>query len=745
MNRKILAIHACCTAIAWSTASAALAQPSTGAPGAEAAAPREGDIIVTAQRRAESVQSVPLAITAVGGGVLANRQISDLQALGSVVPNVNLGQNLGQARIAIRGVGLNTINPGNEGRVAFHQDNVYISRPSAILGTFFDVERIEVLRGPQGTLYGRNAVAGAINLITRDPTDELSGYAEATIGNYSRVTLEGGVGGPVAEGISVRIAGQTNDRSGYGRNIFNNQKIDDQKTRGVRAKIKIESGDFDLVLSGDYSNEHDHAFHYHNDGLVNPSRQNVGIAAGGITTTNPRDLAVNNGPNFDSEVYGFSANASFDLGSGYKLTSITGYRNSYVLWTGDIDLTTARLGDYFIPEKSRQVTQELRLSRDFDRGNWIVGAYYFREKIDSLFPAIFNGFQYGIPDVVFNGYAAGGKLNGRGVALFGQFKYEIIDDISVTLGARYNWERKYVNEILQFDLARPYRPLPGSFRQSDPYIPIAAQENVHSEEKFTPKIGIEYKPSSDLLVYASFSRGYKAGSFNLGGVQDPFKAENLDAYEAGIKSTTLNGALRVNLSGFYYDYSNLQVGKAIGPRIVVENAAKARIYGVEAEIVAHATDHLRFDVNAGWLHARYLNFSSVDFARPELGEIDLSGNRLEQAPPYTVTAGAEYVIPSEVGTLTLRGEGFFSGKVYFTPFNVENIGEGNYALFNAFLNFRDPDNKLYGSLFVRNITDRTKRINAIAGATEQSSPYSGAVQAVFNPPRTFGIRVGYNF
>jgi iron complex outermembrane receptor protein len=732
-----LARRASILALALASASPTFAQSGDPA-GADDAGNKLGDIVVTAQKRAENVQDVPVAVTAMGGENLLNRQVSDLLSLSQNMPNVNFGQNLGQARIAIRGLGLNVVNPGVEGRVAFHLDGIYISRPGAILGTFFDVDRIEVLRGPQGTLYGRNAVGGSVNLVTRNPTTEYSGFAEATVGNYDRVTLEAGVGGPISDTISFRIAGQTNDRGGYGKNVVTGDDIDDLKTRAVRGKIDIHPSDaFNLLLSADYARQDDHSGAYHYAGQIIPGTVTSGVALGGNLPNNPaRNLATEAPVGFETELYGFGATANLELSDDLTLTSVTGYRRSSVRLQSDIDLTDGRFAPYDTREKSRQFSEELRLTYHFDKGNWIVGAYYFDEHIRTLLldPQDIRLLVPTAPPLFVNAYAAGGTLDTRSYAIFSQLDYNLTDQFSVTVGGRYNSDRKKVDEFLQFDLARPYNP-------NDPILPLATQQASRTFNSFTPKLGLQYKPNDDFMLFASWSKGFKSGSYNLGAVGPAFKPEKLTAYEVGLKSDLADRTLRFNLSAFYYDYSDLQVNKTLAQNVVIENAASAKLYGAEAEILFVPIEALRVDVNAAYTHSKYKDYLTEDAARPALGLIDLSGNKLEQAPEFSGTVGIEYAVPAAFGTVTPRVEMFYTSKVYFSQYNLDTVAEGSYALFNAFLNFKAGGNGLYGSLFVKNIGNITRIANAIPGSAIVNNP----VQATYIPPRTYGLRVGYRF
>jgi iron complex outermembrane receptor protein len=710
------------------------------------------EIVVTAQKRSESVQDVPLSISAIGGQALADRQIVDLASLSEAIPNISFGQEFGQARIAIRGLGINSVNPGNEGRVAFHVDGVYISRPGAILGTFFDVDRIEVLRGPQGTLYGRNAVAGTINLVTRDPTSTYTGYSEATIGNYDRVTLEGGLGGPITDTVSFRLAGQTNDRSGWGKNVVDGDDIDNQRTRAVRGKLRFEPDtNLNVTLSADFQTENDNSNAYHFGGQVIPGTPVLGEVYGGYLPPNPaRNLASDAPITFFTRIYGFDATANWNLAPSYTLTSVSGYRGSDIHQRSDIDLTSARLGPYDTLEQAHQLSEELRLSHTYSRGDWLIGGYFFDEDIttrllDPQDQQLLLG--PGVPYRFVDGYAAGGSLSTHSFAGFGQTDFNINDQLSITAGGRYSSDRRNVNEFLQFDLTRPYNP-------TDPIEPIATQIGSVTYNSFTPKASIQYKPFANFMAYVSFSEGFKSGGYNLGAVGKPYSPEKLKAYETGIKSDFLQRKARLNVSLFYYDFTNLQVNKTLEQNEVIENAASATLYGAEAELTLLPVERVKIDLNAAWTHSRYDKYCTEDAARPagpppgtalcdpaDPAAFNLAGNRLEQAPEFSGTLGIEYSVPTTPGVFTLRGEVFSTSRIFFTQYNLRSNSQAAYSLVDAYLNFEQANDHFYGSVFVKNLFDRTVFGIADAGSAIVDSP----VQATFLPPRTYGVRFGYRF
>ena len=730
-------------AIAQSTSSAPATKPASVSGPAPAAQPAPAadnggiaDIVVTAQKRAENVQSIPLAITAISGDTLARRQVTAVDQLATVAPSVNFGTYGGAARIAVRGIGFDTINPGSEGRIAYHVDGVYISRPGAQLGTFFDVDRVEVLRGPQGTLYGRNATGGSINVITRAPTSDVSGYVNLTVGNHGRVSTEAALSGPIADDVSARLAVVTNNHGGYGRNEYTGNGIDDADQRGARGTVRIKpSSAITLDLAADFYRENDHAYGIHYFGQYNAATPLRGAALGGHASERLRDVNNDRDPTNRRQLYGFSGTATFDLGA-VTLKSITAYRHSnYTVFT-ELDQTELPLSYFPFFERAHQFTEELQLSGNLGKGHWIVGGYYFDEHINGGSQVTRNLLVTGGANRMTNGYKVQGLTHTRAEAVFGQIDYPIFDELKVIVGARYNHERIGITDQFELDYVRDYSP-------SAPFnnLPGFPRTASTANNAFTPKFGVEYSRTGDLLVYATVSKGYKSGGFNLGVNVPAFDPETIWAYEAGIKLTTRDRMLRVNAAGFYYNYRNLQVSKVINSVVITENAASAKLYGSELELTFLPLHGLQFDGTFSYLFSEYKNFSSVDPARVALGVQDLEGNRLTQAPKFTVNAGVQYTAPVGNGDLTLRGEVNYVSRVYFTAFNDKAVGQRQNTKFNAYLNY-DLDRRHWRvSLFVRNITNKVTRANGLVSSAVYGSPITGSV----SPPRIFGALVGYSF
>jgi iron complex outermembrane recepter protein len=710
------------------------AQPQPGTSNAEVGIE---EIVVTAQKRSENMQSVPLAITALSGENLAERNITDVGDLAASVPNMTFGDFGGSARISIRGVGLDNIAPGQEGRVAYYLDGVYIARPSAILGTFYDVDRAEVLRGPQGTLYGRNATGGAINVISNAPTDDWNGYLQVGYGNYNDVTSEGAVGGPIAAGVRFRVAYTFEDNDGYGKNVITGHDIDDARRHGVRGTVEFDLGSSGkLDLSADYYREKDDDYGNHYLGRGVPSITPPGFLLGGFVPSNVRDIASDFDPINDRESYGLTARAENDLGGGVTLKSISAFRHSDSFNQVGFDGISTSLGELFYADRSRQLSQELQLTGTVGSLNYIFGGYYFDEKVFGFDSAPFSLALFGGPNQIVQGYRVQGNIHTRAAAGFGQLDYDLTSQLTLTFGGRYSWEKHTINDESQFDLGRPYPPqLP--ILPIDGYIRQGASS---TDTAFTPKFEMQYKPAKDLMLYASASKGFKSGGFDIGGGAPAFKPETLWDYEGGVKDTFADGRVRINAAGFYYDYRNLQVTKVVNTQLVLVNAASSVVYGAEAELTVIPIAGLQLDASPAWLHSEYKDFSTVNSNNPfNTNPVNLAGNQLDEAPKFMVHAGAEYKWPAIGGELKLRGELAYTSRIYFDAFNTPQLSRAPNTKFNSFLNFsRDH---WEGSLYVLNLTNKTTIGSAVIGAGFEGYPILGTLE----PPRTYGIKLGYHF
>jgi iron complex outermembrane receptor protein len=716
-------------------AGAAAPQPASGAEGLD-------EIVVTAERREARAQNTAISITAIGAEGLRSQQITNLEGLSIRTPNVEFGRNAGDAKVFIRGVGYDSIAPGGETRVAIYNDGVYQSRTQAGFAGFYDVDRVEVLRGPQGTLYGRNATAGAINILTRDPGRTFNGYATVTVGNYGLVNTEAALGGRLSDSLSARLAFRTNDHSGYGKNIGTGEDVNDERSRSARLKLKFEpSAAFSFRLTGDYTWERDHAGGYI---FLRPGRPDtvpLGVRLGGAVPTRPQD-AAGYGPRFKLETYGLSGQAKLSLGSSTDLVSVTGFRHLLAQNESNTDGTTAQAARQSLSDKSDSFSQELRLQQDLGEfGDVLLGAYYFHEENTALNTIPFMGAAVGIrnPDgslsrAFVQGFATRGTAKTNAYAAFAQARIRLVEAVTLTLGGRYSHEKKSIDEAGQFDVTRPYSV-------NNAFLPSGAQRASTSLSRFDPKVTIDYKPSENVFLYATYSRGYKSGGFNIGGVQPAFQPEVLDDYEVGLKLELLNRKLRVNLAAFHYDYSNLQVNIVDGVSLVTRNAATARIDGIEAEISALPVDGLRLGLNLGYLDSRYTSFQTTNPAFPELGVQDLAGNRLNYSPKWKLSGDAGYTFQTSIGEFTPRVSVTWVDRIYFSHFNLASVSQPARTEVNAFLGFESNDRQWSANLFVKNLTDKAYIVSSSVSTVIFGYPVLGQ----WGPPRTFGVSATRRF
>ena len=707
------------------------------------------EIVVTAEHRQASIQQVPLAVTAISGAELADRKINDIQDLTRFLPSVDINPTLGIGRITIRGIGLDTTAAGNDSRVAFNVDGVYISRPSAILGTMFDVSRVEVLRGPQGTLYGRNATAGAINLITNDPDPQLGGYVNATLGNYFDRQVQAALSVPMGSDTGLRISGQLTDRDGYGKDLTTGTDVNDANTRSARAVfVHHFNDDIRLRLTADYHHEDDADYAFQYLGQGNPRVVPTAIRLGGLPPPNPWDTYANTPQANNRTFSGYSGTFDWDLHFA-NLTSVTGYRDSNTAFVADADGTNIQISNNEQFEKAHQFSQELRLANDFSRGSWLVGAYYFDEHINGYnrFAPLSLAISGGPVGTLRAGFESGQILDSRSKAAFGEFRFRPLEKLTLILGGRETEDSRRSHAFTVTDLTDPPTP--------DRLTPSATAEMEKSWNNFSKRFSAEYRPTEDVMLYATYAEGFQAGNFSglttTGRPVPPVNPEYVKDYEAGLKADWLDRRLRTNVAAFHYNYSDLQVAVIAPGGLQLVNAAAAKVDGVEFEATARPLPHFETNLTADWLHARYTNFVTADPARPGQGNtvnpltgalaFNLAGNTMPQAPAFTLNAGAQYGFDAAVGVFTLRGEAAWSSKVQFSPFNRDILAQDAYAMFNGFLNYVSPQNNWNAGLYVKNLTDK-----AVTSYRYVTNPLFGSpVIGSYYPPRTYGLQVGYKF
>lgn len=686
------------------------------------------EITVTASKRQESLQDVNMTVTAVTGLTLEKRQIDTIEDIQAMVPGMSAGNDFAFAKLFIRGVGLNSSFAGVDPSVALHVDGAVISSSYAQLGAFFDLERVEVLRGPQGTLYGKNATGGSVNLITRKPTDEFEGYGRLTLGDYDLMRLEGAVSGPINDNIRGRIAFKSTDREGYGENILTGNDIDDANKQSARGQLQFDLSDkADLLLSVEWQNEDDAGlgikFVETLNALSPTTYPNPPNGAGGFAPGR-RDTSSEKDNENKRESIAFTGTLNWQLNDTYRLHSITNFRDTDILLVQDLDNSSnINASIQSNHTDSKQFSQELQLHFDTERLHGLIGLYYFDEEFNNN-----NNIGFALAS---SGRTTNVLLTGdidiETTALFANVSYDITDEISINVGGRYADEDRGGDNTFSLFF------IPVTFPFSD----------SESFTEFKPSVGFEWTPSEDMLAYFTYSEGFKGGGFQSGQRVPILRPELIDNYELGLKGTYLEGRLQLNVAGFYYEIDDMQLDRTLplpggGFQSIFENAGESEGKGVEIEGSFLATDKFRLDGNISFLDTEFVDYMSVNPINQTL--ITLNGNKLRQAPEVSGFLRGEYVHElAGGGTLTWGAQVSHKDDQFYTEFNDAISGQDAYSLVDLNVQYTSQNERMTVNFWGNNVTDEY----VVGGAFVSST---GLIVSANNlPPSTYGVTFGYDF
>lgn len=739
-----------------------------------------GVIVVTAQRRSENVQDVPIAITAIGSEFLETRGIDSIDKLGTLAPNVKFERapsSKSISQIAIRGSV--TINPAItwEPAVGLYLDGVYIAKAQGSIFDIADLERVEILRGPQGTLYGRNALSGAVNLVTKKPSGEAGGLLQVTYGSYNEAIVRGVVDLPQTGIFSAKVSGQYRRRDGL-------IALQPGNPSGLDRVDSVDSGSFMVQLRAELASNvtADYTFDYSKLAQTPPFSQLLAVNRNG----DPRDIFDPNSPSFPfagaffplhtvadpervsrasidapvserSRSYGHALTLTVGLGAA-ELKSITAYRN--LKWSDGLDLdgspfpvaATQRFSDY------DAFSQELQLAGEAfgDRLNYVLGAFYFTESAETRNPQRYFG---GATDLDSN-YGS----NTDAFALFAQADVDLTERLQLTLGARYTHEKKDISRFFRInqDLANG---IVAPLVVAD--LPTGSVPDATFED-FSPAATLSYEVTDDIYVYARYARGFKSGGFNgesnvfaaptpdcpSGALElcAPYRPEVVNSYEIGLKSQFLDNRLILNLAAFRNDIEDMQLSvftATTGAASIVQNAAGAQIQGLEVEAVLRPVDALTINASLAFLDPEYKSF--ID------GGVDVAGNRaFPHAPKTTVAIGADWNVASgDWGRLNLFGDVSYASEYFTFPFALtapnpsDQVAETSRSPGRTIVNLRATVAEIpvgasveaEVSLFVRNLTDENQPSNFI----DFGPGFGGLLIGYFPDPRTYGMTVGVRF
>jgi iron complex outermembrane receptor protein len=684
------------------------------------------EVIVTAQKREQSAQELPMSVTAISGDTMTKLGISDSQELVQHTVNVTNNAALGEgSRPAyyVRGIGLMDFNSNNTGPVGVYRDEVYLSNMTTQMVPLFDIDRIEVLRGPQGTLFGRNTSAGALSFFSTTPSQETEGYVTAKLGDHGLSRFEGAVGGGLTENLSGRISALKLDSDGHIDNKSGSGMEGARDILAWRAQLGWQASDAVDVLfnihGGKDKSEPSGYGHWGQttDGATpcEPSAisANQCVDALGFRNDYSDFYAIDSDVNKrnDTDTLGGVVKVNWSIGD-ITLTSVTGYDDADQLLWEDADASPNNLAHTSYGTDVDTFSQELRAVGSTDNSNWIVGVYYMTEdmaiKQTAELLGLFSGFslddltgilgdadtaQFIFDNVVFTSHFADQDTDSY--AVFGQVEYSLTDDLTATVGLRWTREERDFEYTTNYDMTN-YGPIVPAFTLSDDF----------DDDDISGRLAVDYTLNDDVRVYASISQGFKAGGFNGGFLFTPppkisYDSETVLAYEIGLKGDFLENTLRLNMAAFYYDYSDMQVFTFINtgglPTQVLDNASDAEIYGVELEADWQATERLGFFLGLGLLDTELKDFQSV-------GE-DYSGNQLPLAPEFNAVGMAFYDIPLDSGaSVSLQLDFSYDDDVFFLPSNNPVFEQEGYGLVNARATFTSSNDQWEIAAWGKNLT-----------------------------------------
>jgi len=702
-------------------------------PAAEAAQPARDagvqDIVVTAQRRAENMQSVPVTVSAVTAKALAANGIEGLDTLQVAVPSLSTQSVNGYLGLHLRGVGSIANGPGFENPVALYIDGVYYGNQSIGLTQFNNIERIEVLKGPQGTLFGRNATGGLTQIITRDPGQDTTFNGSFSYGNYNTVDAQLYASGPVTDNLAADFAFHFGRHDGWGENLTTGKEVYASKHDiAVRSKIVWTPGKFKFTLIGDYTDRVDSSAAFSNvqNSLVLPGLPRVSLP-------NAWDTYSNTQPRLEVRGGGVSLKAETTLGD-ISVSNLAAYREGTFSNFFDYDGSALPMAQGNIQQKDWQFSDELQFSSPANGPfTWVAGAYYYRARgIAQPLAITFANDPSLNPSFPVGTVAFRGNQDTESVSGYAQGTLKLTDRLGLTAGARYTWEKRGLDARADATLYLPGSPV-------IPAVPETRKSKTFSQPTF--RASIDYKPVDHVLLYASVNTGFKSGGFNVTVPTDPFyKPEKITAYEIGEKADLFDRRVRLNTALFYYDYRNLQVQLAETAGTGIINGARARIYGLDSELTLFPTRRLEINGGLSLLHATFRNFPAVAIGTPGGGfpvtTGSATGNDLPYAPRSAFNLSGTYTLPLGANELVANATWLHSAHFFHEADNV--VQDPAYDKINASLTLNLGGGRYSIAAFGNNLTDAKVRSVVL------TIPSGQEIQ-LLQPPRTYGVRFGFKF
>lgn len=691
-------------------------------------------IQVTARKTAENLQNVPVAVTSIGAEALAQRGIENLTAIQAYTPNTTLQVSRGTNSTLtayIRGIGQQDPLWGFEPGVGIYLDDVYMARPQGAAMEVYDVERIEVLRGPQGTLYGRNTIGGAVKYVTKALTGDNDFYVRGTLGNYGQKDLKISGQTALTEKLYFGAAVATLNRDGFGTYLNTGDENYNKDILTGRLNLQYQATDnLRISLAADRTDDDSNSKGGH--------RLTTSLLTGEAPPSNVFDSNTSMPVDNSVVTEGQSLTIAWDINADWTFKSITAHREGVT--DTNIDFDSTELASLDVPAfyEDSQDSQEFQLLYSGDKLTMASGLYYFEGDACGAFGTVLVA---GLGLTTENG----GCVDTKSVAAYAQGSYHLTDELSFTLGGRYTKDDKDADVYRYVYL--------GNKRPRDPGTPIAVQSDFAGSESFShfsPRVGFEYQSSDSFMWYGSYTDGFKSGGFDMRGNQainpnagDPYQEETVDTFEVGFKSEW-NNSIRLNVAAFQSSYDDMQVTvqRAVNNTVAsqVLNAASADIEGFEMEMIAAITPQLEFTTVLGYTNAEFNEVEYFDPASQTVVDVsDLWS--FANTPEWTATAGLKYTQGTSFGDIVYNAMGSYRSDTQI--FEVPSVLDfGGYTIFNAGATWYSNDGHWDVALQVKNAGDKIARI---AGYNFPLLAGEQTITGYYLDPRTYSLSLGYRF
>jgi iron complex outermembrane receptor protein len=695
-----------------------------------------GDIIVTANRTASNAQDTPTALNVYSGDALRDAGIASVRDLASIDPSVNISPSAGAAYVAVRGIASTDVTEIGDPSVPVSRDGFYTNRSFSLNSSMYDLSRIEVLKGPQGTLNGRNSTGGLVSIITNRPQFVNGGYASVEGGNFGTFNGEMGANLALSDSFAIRASGTYLTHDGYRKLDGPTNRADDEDFASGRIQAAYKSGG----LSAWVSYQHDSRT-VNGDAILRgtlggpqPSFKNLGAFPG-----NTQQYTTLEGDRVRWELaYSTDSNLNFIYSGGYDAQN----------WHNVLDATGPGYDanrQFRQNERPKTWNHEFRVSNDSNSKLFFQAGYFRFSENNTVDSGLFNldatgAFAPGGPLAALAqpdqyGIKFDYKIRTRSQAVFAQADYDLTDTLQLSVGGRYTWDKKVRAGQSVLDLQALVSPFAPALT-----FPVAGDGRL-SDGQPTWHAGLNYRPMPDTLIYAKYDRGYKSGGFNSNGssASVPYGSEQLDAFEIGTKNSLMGNTLQLNADVFYSNYRGYQASQTSS---VLEgngtfNVGSAKIFGAEAEVKALLGETTRLGINAAYLHTKFGNGIIVNDG--DGNAVDISGNRLPNAPSFTVTGSIDQDFVIGSGKISAHADAKYSSKYYFSVFNLDDVSTSSFVVANASLGY-EPDHGGWKVMaFVRNVFDK----NVLAYAQQNFVSHTNNYQ--FQPPRTYGVRASVSF